>query len=71
MKRTFQNFEIEEVDAEEEAFLIKQDEKDADLLREATMAHESIAKTLWEYNFSKESAIQFSESSSDSEDMEE
>ncbi len=65
------NFEIEEVDAEEEAFLIKQDEKDANLLKEATLAHESIAKTLWEYNLAKESTIQFSESSSDSESMEE
>jgi hypothetical protein len=70
-KRTFQSFEQEEVDAEEEAFLIKQDKKDADLLREATIAHESIAKTLWEYNMSKESTIQFSKSSSDYEDMEE
>jgi hypothetical protein len=44
--RTFQNFEQEEIDAEEEAFLIKQNEKDTDLLRESTIAHESIAKTL-------------------------
>ena len=51
--------------------MIKQDKKDADLLKEATMAHEYIAKTLWEYNLSKESTIQFSESSSDSEAMDE
>lgn len=69
--RTFQNFEQEEIDAEEEAFLIKQNEKDADLLRESTIAHESIAKTLWQYNLSKDSTIQFSESSSDSDVMEE
>ena len=69
--RTFQNFEQEEIDAEEEVFLIKQNEKDADLLRESTIAHESIAKTLWQYNLSKDSTIQFSESSSDSDVMEE
>jgi len=50
-----QNFEIKEVDVEEEAFLIKQDEKDADLLKETTLAHESITKTLWKYNLAKES----------------
>jgi hypothetical protein len=69
--RTFQNFEQEEIDAEEEAFLIKQNEKDTDLLRESTIAHESIAKTLWQYNLSKDSTIQFSESNSDSDVMEE
>jgi hypothetical protein len=61
VRRTIQNYKIEEVDVEVEAFLIKQDEKDLDLLREATMAHESIAKALWEYNLSKEYTIQFSE----------
>jgi hypothetical protein len=71
VKRTIHNYEIEEADAEVEAFLIKHDEKDEDLLREATMAHESIAKALWEYNLSKESIIQFSDSSSDSDAMEE
>jgi hypothetical protein len=35
------------------------------------MAHESIAKALWKYNLSKELTIQFSESSSDSDAMEE
>jgi hypothetical protein len=70
-RRITRNFEIEEVDDEEEAFLIKQDEKDENLLKEATLAHESIAKTLWEYNLAKESTIQFSESSSDAESMEE
>jgi hypothetical protein len=44
--RIFQNFEQEEVDVEEEVFFIKQDEKYADLLRETTVAHESIAKIL-------------------------
>ena len=68
--RTFQNFEQEEIDAEEETFLIKQNDKDVDLLRESTIAHESIAKTLWQYNLSKDSTIQFSESSSDSDVME-
>jgi hypothetical protein len=71
VRRTIQNYKIEEVDVEVEAFLIKQDEKDLDLLREATMAHESIAKALWKYNLSKELTIQFSESSSDSDAMEE
>jgi hypothetical protein len=71
VRRIIQNYEIEKADAEVEAFLIKHDEKDIDLLREATMAHESIAKALWEYNLSKESTIQFSESSSDSDAMEE
>jgi hypothetical protein len=69
--RTFQNFEQEEVDAEEEICLIKQDEKYVDLWRKATVAHESIAKTLWQYNLSKDSTIQFLESSSDYKDMEE
>jgi hypothetical protein len=36
-----------------------------------TMAHESIAKALWEYNLSKESTIQFLELSCDSDAMEE
>jgi hypothetical protein len=53
------------------SFLIKQDERDVDSLREATMAHESIAKALWKYNLSKESTIQFSGSSSDFDAMEE
>ena len=59
MRRTIQNYKIEEADAEVEAFLIKYDEKDVDILWEATMAHESIPKALWEYNLSKESTIQF------------
>jgi hypothetical protein len=46
VRRTIQNYEIEEADVEIEVFLIKQDEKDEGLLREATMAHESIAKAL-------------------------
>jgi hypothetical protein len=71
VRRIIQNYEIEKADAEVEAFLIKHDEKDIDLLREVIMAHESIAKALWEYNLSKESTIQFSESSSDSDAMEE
>jgi NACalpha-BTF3-like transcription factor len=71
VRGTIQNYEIEETNEEVEFFLIKQDEKDIDLLREATMAHESIAKALWEYNLSKESIIQFSDSSSDSDAMEE
>jgi hypothetical protein len=71
VRRTIQNYEIEEADVEIEVFLIKQDEKDEGLLREATMAHESIAKALWEYNLLKESTIQFSESSSDSDAIEE
>lgn len=69
VRNSIANFEIEEVDAEVEAFLIRQDEKDADLLREATIAHESIAKTLWAYNLNKEATIQYSESSRDSDDM--
>jgi hypothetical protein len=71
VRRTIHNYEIEEVDAEVEAFLIKQNEKDVDLLREATTAHESMAKALWKYHLSKESTIQFLESSSDSDAMEE
>jgi hypothetical protein len=71
VKRTIQNYEIEEANAEIEVLLIKQNEKDVDLLRKATTAHESMAKALWEYHLSKESTIQFSESSSDSDAMEE
>jgi hypothetical protein len=71
VRRTIQNYEIEEADAEVEAFLIKQNEKDVDLLREATTAHESMAKALWKYHLSKEFTIQFLESStSDSDAME-
>ena len=64
-----QGFEMEEEDAEVKAFLIMQDEKDADLLKEATMAHEFLARSLWEFNLAKQSNIQFSESSDDSENM--
>jgi predicted transcriptional regulator len=71
VRRTIQNYEIEEADVEVEVFLVKQDEKDVDLLKEATTAHESMAKASWEYNLSKESTIQFLESSSDSNAMEE
>jgi hypothetical protein len=46
VRRIIQNYEIKEADAEVEAFLIKQDEENEDLLKEATMAHESIAKAL-------------------------
>ena len=51
--------------------LIKQNEKDVDLLRESTIAHEFIAKILWQYNLLNDSTIQFSESNSDSDVMEE
>jgi hypothetical protein len=71
VRRTIQNYEIEEADAKVGAFLIKHDEKDVDLLREATMAHESIIKALWEYNLSKGSTIQFSGSSNDYDSMKE
>ena len=47
VKRTIQNYIIEEADAEIEAISIKQDEKNVDLQKEAIMAHESIAKVLW------------------------
>jgi hypothetical protein len=46
VRKTIQNYEIEEVDVEVGTFLIKHDEKDEDLLREAIMAHEFIAKAL-------------------------
>jgi hypothetical protein len=44
VRRTIQNYEIEEADVEVEAFKIKQEEKDEDLVRKATMAHESMPK---------------------------
>ena len=55
---------IEEVDNNEEIILIRKDENNIDLLKEAIVAHECIAKTLWKYNLSKICTIEFLESSS-------
>jgi len=43
----------EECDREIETFFIKENEKDENLLHEATMMHEVIAKSLWHYKIKK------------------
>ena len=53
-------------DEEIEAFLLKENERAEDLLREATTMHKVLAKSLWYYKIRKESNLVFSDSSSDS-----
>ena len=51
---------------EVEAFLLKENERAADLLREATITHEVLAKSLWHYKIWKKSNLVFTDSSFDS-----
>ena len=57
----------EENDAETNLFLLKENEKANDLLREATAMHETLAESLWQYKLRKKSNIMETDSDSDSE----
>ena len=52
-------------DGEVEAFIVKENEKAVDLLREATRMHEILAKSLWHSKLQNQSTLEFSDSSSD------
>ena len=52
-------------DGEVEAFLVKENEKAVDLLREAIIMHEILAKSLWHSKLQNQSTLEFSYSSSD------
>jgi hypothetical protein len=54
-------------DKETEIFLLKENEKADDLLREATMMHELLAESLWQYKLSQKSNIVDSDSDSEIE----
>lgn len=55
--------------AKVEAFSIRQDKKDVELLKEATMRNKSLSRTLWELYSAIQSNIQFSESRDNYENM--
>jgi len=52
-------------DGEVEAFLVKENEKAVDLLREATRMHEILVKSLWHSKLQNQSTLEFSDSSFD------
>ena len=54
-----------ENDAETNLFLLRENEKANDLLREATAMHKTLAEKLWQYKLHKKSSIM--ETDSDSE----
>jgi hypothetical protein len=54
-------------DKETEIFLLKENEKADDLLREATMMHELLAESLWQYKLRQKSNILDSDSDSEIE----
>lgn len=54
------------VDEETEAFLIAENEKDTDLLREATNMHEVLATSLWEAKLREYNPSGYSDTDSDS-----
>ena len=54
-------------DKETEIFLLKENEKADDLLREATMMHELLAESLWQYKLRQKSNIVDSDSDSEIE----
>ena len=55
----------EENDEETNLFLLRENEKANDLLREATMMHETLAKSLWQYKLRQKSNIMETDSDSD------
>ena len=57
----------EENDAETDLFLLKENEKANDLLREATTMHETLAESLWQYKLRQKSSSMETDSDSDSE----
>ena len=57
----------EENDEETNLFLLRENEKANDLLREATAMHETLAESLWQYKLRKKSSIMETDSDSDSE----
>lgn len=63
-----QNSVVEDVvDEETEAFLIAENEKDTDLLREATNMHEVLATSLWEAKLREYNPSGYSDTDSDSD----
>ena len=57
----------EENNAETYLFLSKENEKANDLLQEATMIHEILAESLWQYKLCKKSSIMKTDSDSNNE----
>ena len=57
----------EVVDRDTEIFLIKENEKDEDLLIEATNMHIAIAKSLWQIKLQKNSNLEFQDMDTDSD----
>ena len=57
----------EENDAETYLFLLRENEKANDLLREAIVMYEILAESLWQYKLRKKSNIMETDSDSDSE----
>ena len=57
----------EENNAETYLFLLRENKKANDLLREATTMHETLVESLWQYKLRKKSSIMETDSDSDSE----
>lgn len=55
----------EENDEETNLFLLRENEKANDLLREATTMHETLAESLWQYKLRQKSSIMETDSDSD------
>ena len=58
---------IEEIDKDTEIFLIKQNERDEDLLLEAIKMHITIAKSLWQIKLQKDTNLVFQDIDIDSD----
>ena len=61
----------EENDVETDLFILRENEKANDLLREATLMHELLAKSLWQYKLRKNSSITETDSDSEMDTLEE
>ena len=57
---------IEEIDKDTEIFLIKQNERDEDLLLEVTKMHITIVKSLWQIKLQKDTNLVFQDMDIDS-----
>lgn len=57
------------IDGETDLFILKEDEKANNLLREATTMHEILAKKLWQYKIRKKSTISDTDSDSKTNSM--
>ena len=56
---------LEEIDKDTEIFLIKENERDENLLLETTKIHIAIAKSLWQIKLKKDTNLIFQDMSTD------